>query len=58
MNSILLLLLLKLIEIIDILLFTLKRSIGVSNFNLKQIQELNNIARLKPSVNQVRDFDL
>ena len=58
MNSILLYPLLKLIEIIDILLFTLKRSIGVSNFNLKQIQELNNIARLKPSVNQVRDFDL
>ncbi|PAV17489.1 Aldo keto reductase [Pyrrhoderma noxium] len=31
----------------------LAKSIGVSNFNLKQIQELNNIARLKPSVNQI-----
>ncbi|KDQ62686.1 hypothetical protein JAAARDRAFT_468440 [Jaapia argillacea MUCL 33604] len=32
----------------------LSRSIGVSNFNLEQMQELVKVARIKPAVNQIR----
>ncbi|THH03350.1 hypothetical protein EW145_g6328 [Phellinidium pouzarii] len=32
----------------------LAKSIGVSNFNLEQLQDLGKIARIQPSVNQIR----
>lgn len=33
-----------------------KRSIGVSNFNLEQLQSLIQTAEIKPAVNQVDDL--
>lgn len=34
----------------------LTKSIGVSNFNIKQLQDILEIATIKPVVNQVKYF--